>query len=72
MSQIIDVYSDEIANDVDFVTPPAEVKNQWPWRGTSMNLFNVVAQFEGKKHLRKVKIEKEWILWISWILDYHK
>jgi hypothetical protein len=28
MSQIIDVYSDEIANDVDFVTPPAEVKNQ--------------------------------------------
>jgi hypothetical protein len=28
MSQIIDVGSDEIANDVDFVTPPAEVKNQ--------------------------------------------
>ncbi|KAK2394109.1 hypothetical protein QL285_055978 [Trifolium repens] len=28
MSQIIDVGSDEIANDVDFMTPPAEVKNQ--------------------------------------------
>jgi hypothetical protein len=28
MSQIIDVDSDQIAADVDFVTPPAEVKNQ--------------------------------------------
>ncbi|KAK2405989.1 hypothetical protein QL285_041778 [Trifolium repens] len=28
MSQIIDVVSNEIADDVDFVTPSAEVKNQ--------------------------------------------
>ncbi|MCI56281.1 hypothetical protein A2U01_0077532, partial [Trifolium medium] len=56
----------EITDDVDFVTPPAEVKKIDTKESVPVTMmrnlnesFNVVAQVEGKKHLRKVKIEKE-------------
>ncbi|PNX59085.1 hypothetical protein L195_g059513, partial [Trifolium pratense] len=66
VSQIIDVDSDEIVDDVDFVTSPAEVQKIDTNECAPMTMkrdlnesLNVVAQVEGKKHLRKVKIEKE-------------
>jgi hypothetical protein len=65
-SQIIDVDSDEIADDVDFVTSHAEVQKIDTKESVPMTMmrnfndsFNVVAQVEGKKRLRKIKIEKE-------------
>ncbi|WJX64059.1 hypothetical protein P8452_48883 [Trifolium repens] len=65
-SQIIDVDSDEIADDVDFVTSHAEVQKIDTKESVPMTMmrnfndsFNVVAQAEGKKRLRKIKIEKE-------------